>query len=187
MTLFCSALRARLLALFCSRASTAAFAVLALFMLDPSASFAQSAKPLRCAVDSSLRGTPPKALCDQLGQALGRPMPLIADARKETKLDAVQILSDDVQWTLVLLRRGTVRSWTRVSAADARGREVVFFARALRSLLQAEPKSPSACVRLEPKNPLSGSFDLVYPWAELKPCERRIVEVPDPWWGSEGH
>jgi hypothetical protein len=146
---------------------------------------AEGPKALRCAVESSMRGVSPKALCDQLGQALGRAMPLIPDARKETKGDAVQIMHDDVQWTLVLLRKGAVRSWTRVSAADARGREVVFFARALRSLLQAEPKAPSACVRLEPKNPLSGAFDLAYPWEELKPCERRVVEVPDPWW-SEG-
>jgi hypothetical protein len=146
----------------------------------------QTAKPLRCAVESTMRGITPKTLCEQLGQALGRAMPLINDARKDAKGDSVQIMHDDVQWTLVLLRRGAVRSWTRVSASDARGHEVVYFARALRSLLTAEPKSPSACVRLEPKNPLSGAFDLVYPWAELKPCERRVVEVPDPWWGSEG-
>jgi hypothetical protein len=156
--------------------------VLLLLLANPSASFAQSGKTLRCAVDSTMRGLAPKALCEQLGQALGRPMPLIADARKETKADSVQIMHDDVQWTLVLLRRGAVRSWTRVSAADARGHEVSFFARALRSLLQAEPKTPNTCVRLEPKSTRSAAFDLVYPWAELKPCEPRVVEVPDPWW-----
>jgi hypothetical protein len=159
-----------------------ATAALALLVGSSSAALAQGPKPLRCAVDSTMRGIIPKALCEQLGQALGRSMPLIADARKETKADSVQIMHDDVQWTLVLLRRGAVRSWTRVSAADARGHEVAFFARALRSLLSAEPKSPSTCVRLEPKSTRSAAFDLVYPWAELKPCEPRVVEVPDPWW-----
>lgn len=142
---------------------------------------AQNPKALRCAVDSTIRGIKPKTLCDQLGQALGRATQLVADARKESKGDSVQIMHDDVQWTLVLLRAGAVRSWTRVSVSDAQGHEVTFFARALRSLLQAEPKSPSTCVRLEPKNVRSGAFDLVYPWEELKPCERRVVEVPDPW------
>jgi hypothetical protein len=178
--------RSQVSSVLCARRLGLSFAValLALYVAAPPAA-AAGPKALRCAVESSMRGvSPPKALCEQLGQALGRPMPLIPDARKETKGDAVQIMHDDVQWTLVLLRKGAVRSWTRVSAADARGREVVFFARALRSLLQAEPKAPSPCVRLEPKNPLSGAFDLVYPWEELKPCERRVVEVPDPWWGE---
>jgi hypothetical protein len=161
-------------------------ALLALSVVTPHA-HAQASKPLGCAVESSMKGLTPKALCNQLGQAIKRPMPLIVDARKEVKGDAVQIMHDDVQWTLVLLRQGTVRSWTRVSVSDARGREVVFFARALRSLLQAEPKSPSACVRLEPKSTRSKAFDLVYPWAELKPCEPRVVEVPDPWWSTDGH
>jgi hypothetical protein len=108
----------------------------------------------------------------------------VPDARKEAKGDAVQIMHDDVQWTLVVLRNGAVRAWTRVSVSDARGREVTFFARALRSLLQTEPKTPNTCVRLEPKNTRSAAFDLVYPWAELKPCEPRVVEVPDPWWSN---
>jgi hypothetical protein len=143
---------------------------------------AQAAKPLRCAVELSPRGLNPKALCAQLGQAIGRATQLVADARKGSKSDAIQIIHDDVQWTLVLLRAGAVRSWTRVSSADARGREVQFFARALRSLLKEEPKTPNTCVRLEPKSTRSAAFDLVYPWAELKPCEPRVIEVPDPWW-----
>lgn len=141
---------------------------------------AQGPKPLRCAVESSPRGLHPKTLCAQLGHALGRTTQLVADARKGSKSDAIQIMHDDVQWTLVLLRGGAVRSWTRVSSADARGREAEFFARAVRSLLKEEPKAPNTCVRLEPKT--ARGFDLVYPWAELKPCEPRVVEVPDPWW-----
>ena len=168
---------------FCSHLLLVTCLLLSAF--GATAGSAQATKPLRCAVETSTRALPAKALCDQLGQALGRPMPLITDARKETKSDAVQIMHDDVQWTLVLLRRGSVRSWTRVSVADAHGREVTFFARALRSLLQAEPKAPSVCVRLEPKSRVGSAFDLAYPWEELKPCERRIVEVPDPWWSTE--
>jgi hypothetical protein len=140
--------------------------------------------PLRCALDSSMRGITAKGLCEQLGQALKRPTQLVPDARKKTKGDALQIVHDDVQWTLVVLRNGAVRAWTRVSVSDARGREVLFFTRALRSLLATEPKSPSACVRLEPKRTRSAAFDLVYPWAELKPCKPRVVEVPDPWWSN---
>ncbi|HTU61919.1 MAG TPA: hypothetical protein VMF89_25855 [Polyangiales bacterium] len=141
---------------------------------------AQPAKALRCAVELSPRGLSPKTICGQLGKAIGRGTQLVADARKGSKSDALQIIYDDVQWTLVLLRDGNVRSWTRVSAADARGREVEFFARAVRSLLKEEPKTPNTCIRLEPKTPRG--FDLVYPWAELKPCEPRVIEVPDPWW-----
>jgi hypothetical protein len=143
---------------------------------------AQATKALRCAVELSPRGLSPKALCAQLGQAIGRATQLVSDARKGGKSDAIQIIHDDVQWTLVLLRAGAVRSWTRVSSADARGREVEFFARALRSLLKEEPRTPNTCVRLEPKRTRSAAFDLVYPWAELKPCEPRVIEVPDPWW-----
>ena len=141
---------------------------------------AQAAKPLRCAVELSPRGLSPKTICAQLGKAIGRTTQLVADARKGNKSDALQIMHDDVQWTLVLLRDGAVRSWTRVSSADARGREVEFFARAVRSLLKEEPKTPNTCIRLEPKT--TRGFDLVYPWAELKPCEPRVIEVPDPWW-----
>jgi hypothetical protein len=152
--------------------------------LQPAAAEAQAqpAKALRCAVELSPRGLSPKTICAQLGQAIGRSTQLVADARKGKKSDALQIIHDDVQWTLVLLRDGTVRAWTRVSAADARGHEVEFFARAVRSLLKEEPKTPNTCIRLEPKTPRG--FDLVYPWAELKPCEPRVIEVPDPWWTS---
>jgi hypothetical protein len=156
-----------------------------LILLVPGEAGAQAkTTPLRCAVDSTMRGITPKGLCEQIGQSLKRPTQLVPDARKEAKGDAVQIMHDDVQWTLVVLRNGAVRSWTRVSVSDARGREVMFFARALRSLLLAEPKTPNTCVRLEPKKTRSAAFDLVYPWAELKPCEPRVIEVPDPWWSE---
>jgi hypothetical protein len=94
-------------------------------------------------------------------------------------------LRDDVRWTVVLLQNGSVRSWTRVSVADARGREASFFARAARGLLRAAPKPAETCVRLVPGSENSSrTTDLVYPWAELKPCVRRVVDVVDPWWTS---
>lgn len=138
--------------------------------------------PLRCAVENSIPQLPGKALCEQLGQALGRPMPWVADARKDKQGDALQIMRDDVQWTLVLLRKGAVRSWTRVSTEDARGRELAFFSRAVRSLLKTAPKGDAPCVRLDPKQRSQRAPDLVYPWAELKPCVRQVVDVVDPWW-----
>lgn len=139
--------------------------------------------PLRCAVEGTTgQQLAPKALCDQLGQALGRPMPLVEDARKDKRGDALQIVRDDVQWTLVLLRKGAVRAWTRVSIDDARGREVAFFGRAVRSLLKSAPKGDAQCVRLDPKGRSARAPDLVYPWSELKPCVRQVVDVVDPWW-----
>jgi hypothetical protein len=144
----------------------------------------EAPKPLACAVEGA-RELKPAKLCEQLGQALGRPMKLIDDARKATRGESLQILRDDVRWTVVLLHNGSVRSWTRVSVADARGHEASFFARAARGLLRAAPKAAETCVRLEPSSENSSrSNDLVYPWAELKPCVRRVVDVVDPWWTS---
>lgn len=137
---------------------------------------------LRCAVEgspSSLRG---KSLCEQVAHAVGRSMQWVDDARRHKGGETVQILRDDVQWTVILLRNGVVRSWTRVSADDARGRESTFLARALRSLLKAAPKPTEPCLRLEPKDRSARAPDLVYPWAELKPCVRQVVDVVDPWW-----
>ena len=143
-------------------------------------------KPLLCAVDGS-RELKPARLCEQLGQALGRPMELIDDARKAGRGESLQILRDDVRWTLILLQDGVVRSWTRISVVDARGREVNFFARAARGLLRASPKPKEKCVRLEPRSEKSArSMDLVYPWEELRACVRKVAEVVDPWWNAPG-
>ena len=138
--------------------------------------------PLRCAVDGATPQLSSKALCEQLGKALGRAVQLVDDARKDKRGEALQIVRDDVQWTVVLLRKGAVRSWTRVSVDDARGREVQFFSRAVRALLKTAPKGDAACVRLDPKQRSERAPDLVYPWAELKPCVRQVVDVVDPWW-----
>jgi hypothetical protein len=141
-------------------------------------------KVLSCAVEGG-RELKPARLCEQLGLALGRPVQLIDDARKATHGESIQIMRDDVRWTVVLLQDGAVRSWTRVSVVDARGREASFFARAARGLLRASPKPQDRCVRLEPGSENSSrATDLVYPWEELKPCVRKVADVIDPWWTS---
>jgi hypothetical protein len=137
---------------------------------------------LRCAVEGNTPKAEAKTLCEQLGQALGRHAQWVEDARHDKSGESLQIVRDDVQWTLVLLRKGAVRSWTRVSVADAKGQELSFFTRAVRSLLKASPKAGAACVRLDPKQRSSRAPDLVYPWSELKPCVRQVVDVIDPWW-----
>lgn len=143
---------------------------------------AGSGPPLRCAVERSTPQLPSRVLCEQLGHALGRTTQWVDDARRDKRGEALQIVHDDVQWTLVLLRNGAVRSWTRVSAADAKGREVAFFSRAVRGLLKAAPKGDALCVRLDPKQRSERAPDLVYPWAALKPCVRQVADVVDPWW-----
>jgi hypothetical protein len=152
--------------------------------LAQAAGEAPARAPLACAVEAS-RYMKPAQLCGKLGQLLGRQVRLVADARKAGSGEALQILRDDVRWTLVLLKDGAVRAFTRVSVTDARGREATFFARAARSLLQTSPKPSEQCVRLDPSSENSARVtDLVYPWAELKPCVRRVVDVIDPWWSS---
>ena len=143
-------------------------------------------KPLACAVEAG-RELKAAKICEQLGQALGRPVQLVADARKAGPGDSLQILRDDVRWTVVLLQNGAVRSWTRVSIADARGREASYFARAARGLLRAAPKAAEKCVRLDPGGENSSrTNDLVYPWEELKPCVRRVIDVVNPWLTAPG-
>jgi hypothetical protein len=151
------------------------------FAVDAHAQDAGAA-PLRCAVEGNTPQAQAKALCEGLGQALGRPATWVDDARKDKSGESLQIVRDDVQWTLVLLRKGMVRSWTRVSVADAKGQELSFFTRAVRSLLKASPKGNAPCVRLDPKQRSARAPDLVYPWGELKPCVRQVVDVVDPWW-----
>lgn len=157
-----------------------------LALAAPIAVYAQpggAARPLACAIETPQGRPAPAQLCQQLGKALNRPVRRVQDARKDTRGDAVQIIRDDVQWTVVLLQNGSVRSWTRVSAADAQGQEATFFARALRVLLRTVPKPAETCVRVVPsQNRSARAPDLVYPWAELKPCVRRSIEVVDPWW-----
>jgi len=140
-------------------------------------------RSLACAVEAPLDKPAPAQVCQQLGKALSRTIHRVEDARKASHGDAVQIIRDDVQWTVVLLQEGRIRSWTRVSAADAQGHEADYFARALRVLMRTDPKPAETCVRVVPSEDRSARApDLVYPWAELKPCVRRSIEVVDPWW-----
>lgn len=143
---------------------------------------AATPRPLGCALRETIPNLPARTLCEELGRALKRPVFMIDDARRSDS-EAVEIMRDDVQWTLVLVRERTVHSWTRVSISDAQSHEADVFARVLRVLLRTSPKQPESCVRVVGKGDRSErNLDVIYPWAELKPCARRSVEVLDPWW-----
>ena len=89
----------------------------------------------------------------------------------------------DVQWTVIWLNEGHVRAWTRVSVTEAADEQVRFVVRATQALAKASAAPEKVCVRLDPNGGRKmRSDDLTYPWAELKPCRQKRVEVPDPWW-----
>ncbi|HEX5661606.1 MAG TPA: hypothetical protein VFX59_30660 [Polyangiales bacterium] len=138
---------------------------------------------LPCAVEGMSRGVKPAALCQALASQLERSVVLVSDARETSKGDAVQVITGDVTWTVVWLLDGHVRTWTRVSKVEPIGEQVRLLARAARELArQAKTLEPAeeTCLRVDPskaRNP-----DLSYPWAELSPCKRKLVEVLDPWW-----
>ncbi len=148
------------------------------------AASAQAAGPsLPCAVEGMSRGVKPGALCQALAGQLDRDVVLVEDARETRKGEAIQVITGDVAWTLVWLVDGHVRTWTRVSKVDPLAEQVKLLTRAARELAkQAKTidQSEPTCLRVDPskvKNP-----DLSYPWAELSPCKRKLVEVVDPWW-----
>jgi acetylornithine deacetylase/succinyl-diaminopimelate desuccinylase-like protein len=148
------------------------------------ASTAHAAAPkLPCAVDGLSRGVKPNVICQALAAQLDRNVTLVNDAREAAKGDAVQIITGDVSWTVIWLIDSHVRAWTRVSKIEPVAEQVKLLARAARELAkQAKTVEPGegTCVRVDPsraRNP-----DLSYPWAELSPCKRKLVEVLDPWW-----
>ena len=91
-----------------------------------------------------------EALCDALGAQLGRDTVLVDDGSNVRRGDSLHIVQGDVAWTVIWLRDGDPRAFTRVSAADAAGREVLFLARALRVLIREANKPIKGCVRVEP-------------------------------------
>jgi len=138
---------------------------------------------LACAVEGTPRGLRAADLCKALGRELGRPTALIDDARATKRGDALQIIAGDVQILVVWLSAGHVRAWTRVSKIEAAADQLRFLVRAARELAKAAPAQERECVQLDPNGGRKmRSPDLSYPWAELKPCQRRPVEVVDPWW-----
>lgn len=142
---------------------------------------AQKAK-LACAVEASKRVLSRDAFCEALGRALGRPVVPIDDAREAKQGESVQVLQSDVQWIVIWLVQGHVRAWTRVSQIEAADQQVATLVRAASALPRSLPEPP-ACVRLDPNGGYRvRSADLTYPWAELKPCKRKAIEVTDPWW-----
>lgn len=142
---------------------------------------------LICGVEGSTRGPRSADLCSALGRELKRTVTLVDDARGAPG-DALQIIRGDVQWTVIWLADGHVRAWTRVSQTEASNDQVRFVVNATRALVKAgaamtKTALANDCVRLDPNgdHPMRSS-DLTYPWAELKPCHRKVIEVVDPWW-----
>ena len=147
---------------------------------------------LTCGVEGSTRGARRADLCSAVGRELKRTITLVDDARG-VQGEAVQIIRGDVQWTVIWLSGGRVLAWTRVSQTEAENDQVRFVVNATRALVKAGAGITKAalaktalqneCVRLDPNgdHPMRSS-DLTYPWAELKPCHRQVVEVVDPWW-----
>lgn len=137
---------------------------------------------LGCAVEASKRVLRAASFCDALGRALGRPIAAVDDARTVTRGDSVQVLRSDVQWIVIWLVDGRVRAWTRVSLIEPVAQQLSLLVRAATALSRDLPR-PEECVRLDPNAGYKvRSSDLTYPWAELRPCKRKLVEVADPWW-----
>ncbi|MDB4989060.1 MAG: hypothetical protein JWN04_4238 [Myxococcaceae bacterium] len=121
-------------------------------------------------------------LCAALGQALKRSITLVDDARGATG-DAVQVIRGDVQWTVIWLASGKVRAWTRVSQTEAADEQLRFVVHATEALAKAHLTAEHKCVRLDPNGGRKmRARELSYPWAELKPCKHKAIEVVDPWW-----
>lgn len=121
-------------------------------------------------------------LCGAIGRELKRTITMVDDARG-AQGEAVQIIRGDVQWTVIWLVAGHVRAWTRVSQTEAAKDQVRFVVNATKALVKAGATATHECVRLDPNGGRQmRSSDLTYPWAELKPCQRKVVEVVDPWW-----
>jgi hypothetical protein len=144
---------------------------------------AQATGSLACAVEGTPRGLRTADLCKAVGRELSRPTLLVDDARLVKRGDALQVIAGDVQFLLVWLADGRVRAWTRVSKIEAATDQLRFLLRATRELAKVAPAVERECVQLDPNaGRKMRSPDLTYPWAELKPCQRRQVEVVDPWW-----
>jgi hypothetical protein len=144
---------------------------------------AAASASLACAVEGTPRGMRTADLCKAVGRELTRPTALVDDARTIKRGDALQIIAGDVQFLLVWLSEGRVRAWTRVSKIEAAGDQLRYLLRATRELARVAPALDRECVQLDPNaGRKMRSADLAYPWAELKPCQRRQVEVVDPWW-----
>lgn len=159
------------------------------FMAWAAASARAAPPDLTCAVEGMSRGVKGSELCQALAARLGRRTVLVTDAREAKHGEAVQIISGDVAWTVVWLIDGHVRTWTRVSKIEPIDAQIKLLARAARELsLQAKGlgRAENSCLRLDPEGASKRSLDIAYPWAELSPCKRKVVEVVDPWWLPAG-
>ena len=140
------------------------------------------ALPVACAVEATDRQLSAPGLCDALAKVIGRPVVRVEDARA-THGESVQVIHSDVQWIVIWLVDGHVRAWTRVSKIEAARRQLHMLVSAAKALAKRLPTAKAACIRLEPNaGHKVRSAELTYPWATLRPCRQRMIEVVDPWW-----
>lgn len=124
-----------------------------------------------------------RALCAAVSRGLGRSPVFVDDGRGVKRGDALHIELGDVAWTVVWLRDGHPRAFTRVSTVDAAGREVLYLSRASRALQRESRRVQRECLRVEPNGGhVMRSAELAYPWVELKACRVHPIDVVDPWW-----
>jgi hypothetical protein len=144
---------------------------------------AQSNASLPCAVLGIGSEKRARALCAAVSRELGRSSVLVDDGRGVKRGDALHIELGDVAWTVVWLRDGQPRAFTRVSTVDAAGREALYLSRASRALERESRRVQRKCLRVEPNGGrVMRSADLAYPWVELKTCRVHPIDVVDPWW-----
>jgi hypothetical protein len=142
---------------------------------------------LPCAVLGTGSAGRAKALCQAVGRELGQAVSIIDDGRSVRRGEALHIEQGDVSWTVIWLRDGRARAFTRVSAVEAEGREALFLARASRAVKREARKVSRECLRVEPNGGRRMRVaELAYPWAELRTCRAHFIDVLDPWWSAPG-
>jgi hypothetical protein len=148
---------------------------------------AEAPAAVACAVLGTGDRESSQSLCQALGRELGKAMIWVEDGRSAKKGEALHIIKEDVVWTVIWLRNGQTRAFTRVSAVDATGREALMLGRAAKVLSREAVEPRKECVRVEPnggrrmRNP-----ELAYPWVNLKQCRVHTIDVIDPWWTASG-
>jgi hypothetical protein len=139
-------------------------------------------RPLACAIEAApVHDHGLDDLCAKLRWQLQRDVVSVPDARGVKSGQALEVIETEMIWYVVLLEGGRVRAFTRIYAAEAHGREVLFVARAFQGLVEARAKSASTCLHLAPRT-RAHTTDLVYPWPELLPCTQTTADLRDPWW-----
>ncbi|MFM2417553.1 MAG: hypothetical protein RL385_2276 [Pseudomonadota bacterium] len=141
-------------------------------------------RPLACALEAApVHDHGLDELCARLRWQLQRDVVSVPDARNVKAGLALEVIETEMIWYVVLLEAGKVRAFTRIYAAEARGREVLFVARAFQGLLEVRARPGATCLNLAPRT-RAQTTDLVYPWPELLPCKQTTADLRDPWWDT---